>query len=179
MKPFDYKDIGKYDKILYLDIDILVIGNLNNILDLSINEKLYCFNEGKKILDWGHGLKLFRKYKVEVDYNIEVVSTCVLYFMNCQRIKQLFTDILKHMNDMFPDPKQYNLKSTFEQDFVIYHTYINKLYDNELITKYIKNNYNFDKMYDSDVIIAHFCIPCGNAIGKYERMGSYFDYICQ
>ena len=32
LKIFEYSDINKYDKILYLDYDILITNNLSNIL---------------------------------------------------------------------------------------------------------------------------------------------------
>lgn len=175
LKIFDYPNINKYDKILYLDTDILIIGGLNEIFDLQLIDKLYCFNEGKKVLDWGHGKILFRKYRVKIDYNLEMFSTCVMLFLNTDIMKQLFKEILEHINSMFPNPLLYNLKSSFEQDFIIYHTYINGLYDNELITKYVINSNSDLIITENNIRIIHFCVPCGNTTGKYERMDKYFS----
>ena len=175
LKIFNYPEMNKYDKLLYLDTDILIIDDLNKITTLNISNKLYCFNEGEKVSSWGHGKLLFKKYKVKINYDIDMFSTCVMLFLNCDIIKNLFEKVLKHINDMFPNPKLYNLKSSFEQDFIIYHSYIDNIYDNELITKFVRNS-NMDMVYDGN-IITHFCIPCGDTKGKYCRMKSWLEYV--
>ena len=45
LKIFDYPEIYRYSKILYLDCDILVTNNVNNILNFDIENKLYTLEE--------------------------------------------------------------------------------------------------------------------------------------
>ena len=89
---FNYPDINKYTKILYLDTDIIITNNLYKIINYNLDKKLYVFNENKKINDWGHGKILFDKENININ-NIEVFSTCVLLFLNCNDIKFLFNNI--------------------------------------------------------------------------------------
>ena len=46
LKIFDYPNINLYNKILYLDCDILVTNSINNILDFQLENKLYALKEG-------------------------------------------------------------------------------------------------------------------------------------
>ena len=45
LKIFDYPCINLYNKILYLDCDILVTNSINNILDFQLENKLYALKE--------------------------------------------------------------------------------------------------------------------------------------
>ena len=45
LKIFDYPYINLYNKILYLDCDILVTNSINNILDFQLENKLYALKE--------------------------------------------------------------------------------------------------------------------------------------
>ena len=69
---FYYTEIYKYTKILYLDIDIIITNNLTKLMNYNLDEKLYVFNENKKINDWGHGKILFDKENSKIEINKEV-----------------------------------------------------------------------------------------------------------
>jgi lipopolysaccharide biosynthesis glycosyltransferase len=43
---FDLESTKKYDKILYLDTDIIVKSNLRPVFDLCVNDMLYVLGEG-------------------------------------------------------------------------------------------------------------------------------------
>ena len=43
---FDYPNINEYDKILYLDCDILVSNNISNLVDFELENKIYALKEG-------------------------------------------------------------------------------------------------------------------------------------
>ncbi|MBN2087340.1 glycosyltransferase, partial [Candidatus Peregrinibacteria bacterium] len=169
---FDYPEIHLYDKILYLDVDIIVAGNLNNILDLDIENKLYVYNELKKIEDWGHGKYLFKENEYEIDFRTEAFSTCVMLFNNCLEIKKLFADIIVHINYRFP-AYIYTVNSAFDQDFVIYHCFKNDLYNNTELTGKVINS----PIENNGEVIAHFPIPCCDSSGKKDRMKKYLNFV--
>ena len=167
---FDYPKISEYKKILYLDTDIVITDNLKFLFDYELDEKLYVFNENKKISDWGHGDILFTKENYDIDRKMEVFSTCVLLFLNCEEIVNLFNDIHLLINKYFPNKADYNLQSSYDQDFIIYQCVKENKYDNQLITKHIYNNSNVLK---KNMILNHFCIPCGEATGKHTKMTKF------
>ena len=41
LKIFDYPNINLYNKILYLDCDILITNSINKVLDLTLDNKVY------------------------------------------------------------------------------------------------------------------------------------------
>jgi len=43
---FNYPHINKFSKILYLDVDILITGNLNKLFEEQLEDKIYCLKEG-------------------------------------------------------------------------------------------------------------------------------------
>ena len=58
---FSYEHIDKYEKILYLDSDILIAKSLNTLFDLEINEnKIYALEEGTIDHDF-HGGQFFNE----------------------------------------------------------------------------------------------------------------------
>lgn len=171
---FDYPKINKYKKILYLDTDIIITGNLQQLFDYELNDKLYVFNENKKISDWGHGDILFTKENYDIDRNIEVFSTCVLLFLNCEDISILMNDIHLLIHKYFPNKSEYNMNSSYDQDFIIYQCVKDNKYDNQLITKHIYNNSISLK---ENMILNHFCIPCGEATGKLEKMKIFQNHL--
>lgn len=93
LKIFDFENINKYRNILYLDTDILLSGNLKNILkeDLILKEKLYVVREGD-IGNNYHGKFLFdaENQNNNVDYNRPAFNSGVLLFKSCDTIKNLF-----------------------------------------------------------------------------------------
>ena len=59
---FNYNKINSYSKILYIDIDVLITNDLNNLFNLQLEDKLYALKEGNtRHYFWGG--YLFRKFK--------------------------------------------------------------------------------------------------------------------
>jgi hypothetical protein len=133
---FDYKSIDKYDKILYLDTDILINSDINVLFKQDIrDDKIYALQEG----NIGHpfwGADFFDNSK----YNKELTAftTGVLLFRNNAIMKELF-DIIKlhiqrHINKNKPLPY------CIEQPFVVYNALVLNRYDNQLLNLYVENN---------------------------------------
>ena len=129
---FKYNNINKYDKILYLDTDILINSNINVLFNLELcSEKLYALKEGKIGHEfWGGKFFDFSKY----DKNLPGFSSGILLFKNSDSMKSLFDTIQIHIPN--------GAKSVcLDQPYIIYHSFINNQYDNQLLKTYVINMY--------------------------------------
>jgi lipopolysaccharide biosynthesis glycosyltransferase len=80
--------ISKYEKILYLDIDILVKDDINKVFDVCKEDILYVLEEGDIHDDtdyWGKTL-----FGEEINnYDNKAFTSGILLFNNCEKIKNL------------------------------------------------------------------------------------------
>jgi len=133
---FDYESIHKYDKILYLDTDILVNSDINVLFNLDIDDnKIYALQEGR-IGDeyWGADFFDFSNYPKD----LVAFTTGVLLFRNSPIVKDLFDIIKSHIQDHVN--KGLPLSCCLEQPFIVYNAFILNRYDNRLLNSYVENN---------------------------------------
>ena len=142
---FNLHSIQNYEKVIYLDTDILIKGNINNIFDICKEDIFYAVEEGtidSKLDYWGTSL-----FKDEVNNYKDKTAFCsgILLFKNCSKIKELFEIIkisIKSNEHFFHD-----------QPYFVYNAFKYNLYNNKLLKEYCVNN-NFNS--NSNFIIHHF-----------------------
>lgn len=170
---FGYKEIGQYKKILYLDTDILINKSVNPIFELGLDStKLYAIEENI-ISDPLHGGQMF-DFKV-FNPNTPAYTTGILLFINSPEIKQLFNKILNHIQ--LDKIKKIPYTVCLDQPYIIYNSFMNNQYDNQLLKPYVTNMYfNLNNVYEynmnlnsadykmNDKIIYHF----PNTPGDYD-----------
>jgi lipopolysaccharide biosynthesis glycosyltransferase len=154
---FNLKTIATYNKILYLDTDIIVKDNINKVFDICKKDILYVLKEGTIDSDtdyWGKTL-----FGNEINnYNDKSAFTSgILLFNNCKNIKNLFIRINE---DIIKRP--YNF-SCYDQPYIVYNAFKYNLYDNKIIQKVAVNN---DINIYSDKVIHHF--PGGPGIYEHK-----------
>lgn len=153
---FDLESTKKYDKILYLDTDIIVKSNLRPVFDLCVNDMLYVLGEGA--IDDPHdywGKTLFGN---EINkYNDRVAFTSgILLFNNCEKIKKLFEKINE---DIVKRPHQF---LCYDQPYIVYNAFKYKLYEKKLATVAVNNDHNIH----SNKVIHHF--PGGPGVYQHK-----------
>ena len=153
---FHLPSIANFDKILYLDTDIIVKDDINKVFDVCKEDILYVLEEGdicSKTNYWGNVL-----FGNEVNnYSDKTAFTSgILLFNNCEKIKVLFENIQK---DIIKRP--YNFEC-YDQPYIVYNAFKYNAYNNKLLIPLVINN---DYNTNSDKIIHHF--PGGP--GYYER----------
>lgn len=154
---FTLPSICKYTRILYLDLDIVVKSDINNIFDLIKEDILYVLEEGNigkhnyKDDYWGNSL-----FGDEIsNYEGKTAFTSgILLFNNCNKIKILFEQIKE---DMVTRPHYFQ-----DQPHIVYNAMKYNLYNNQILKSFVVNR---DSNIDSDKIIHHF--PGGPGI--YEN----------
>jgi hypothetical protein len=154
---FNLSSIKNYEKILYLDTDILIKDNITKIFDVCEENLLYALEEGN-INDakdfWGKTL-----FKNEVDnYDDKTAFTSgILLFNNCEKIKDLFNKINE---DIVKRPYKF---ACYDQPYIVYNAFKYNLYNNKILKSLVVNN---DKNIYSDKVIHHF--PGGPGIYQHK-----------
>lgn len=169
LELFNWIHIDAYDKILYLDTDILIHDDLNQIFNLNINNhKIYAMQEGiigNKM--WG-GPDFFDFSTGEFDKNTPAFSSGILFFHNSNSIKKLFKSIILQIDIRtqtgFPVPV------CLDQPYIVYNAITQDKYDNVLLNDYIVNNPN--EINDAK-IICHFPGDPGYYFNKNNKMQSF------
>ena len=154
---FNLHSIKNYEKILYLDTDILIKDDIKKVFDVCKDDILYVLEEGEIDSDteyWGKSL-----FGNEVNnYDDKSAFTSgILLFNNCEKIKDLFNkineDIIK---------RHYNF-DCYDQPYIVYNAFKYNLYNNKILKSFVVNN---DNNIHSDKVIHHF--PGGPGCYKHK-----------
>jgi lipopolysaccharide biosynthesis glycosyltransferase len=168
LKIFEFDDIEKYEKILYLDTDVLINSDVNVLFENVFPDKLYALEEG----DIGNscwGGNDFFDYSL-YNKNSSAFSAGVFYFMNTISIKELFKATNDHIADYYS--KHTHVMGTLDQPFLVYNSFIQNKYENQTMKKYIENN---PTTVSNEIIIYHFPGGPGNYSSKYAKMTAFWE----
>ena len=170
---FEYPNIMLYDKILYLDTDIVIQGDLMNLFNETIDDKIYGLKEGT-IEHEIHGGWWFDFSTI--DKNTIGINSGILLFKPSETMKSLFSDIITHVDEL----KNKSMPQCADQPFVNYHFIKANKYDIELIDKHCLI-YCIDPppppSEPTSVVVCHFVWPIGNAKHKMGRMKPHVTHI--
>jgi len=168
LKIFQYNEIDKYQKLLYLDTDVLVNSDVNVLFDIDIStENLYALEEGNIGNDyWGTQFFDFAKFNRDTS----AFSAGVFYFMNSLSMKTLFQDTNNHIADHMSKNK--SLPVCLDQPFLVYNSFITNKYNNQMMKQYLENNPND---ISPSKIIYHFPGGPGHYPSKHTKMTSFWS----
>ena len=161
---FNFSSIKTYNKILYLDTDILVKDDINIVFDICKEDILYVLEEGEIDSNtdfWGKTLfgNEINNYKDKTAF-----TSGILLFNNCEKIKHLFNKINENIIQM---PYKF---SCYDQPYIVYNAFKYKLYNNKILKSFVVNN--DDNIY-SNKTIHHFPGGPGNYASKIEKMVNF------
>jgi predicted O-methyltransferase YrrM len=154
---FDLSSLQNYDKILYLDTDIIVKDDINKIFNICQENVLYVLEEGT--IDYDHdcwGKSLFGD-EINNYPDKSAFTSGILLFNNCDKIKDLFNKINE---DIVKRP--YNFKC-YDQPYIVYNAFKYNLYNNKILKTLAVNN---DNNIHSNKVIHHF--PGGPGVYKHK-----------
>lgn len=168
---FNYENIDNYDKILYLDTDVLI----NNKVDILFNNniestKIYALSEGtigNETNYWGK--EFFDYFNAPHDRNMQAFCAGVLFFKNSPEMKKLFNQIIEHINTHIASNKP--IPICLDQPFVIYNSFINDAYDIKLMDTFLANN----PTSVDDRVIYHFPGGPGDYNSKIQKMSVFWS----
>lgn len=165
---FKLPSIVNYNKILYLDTDILVKNDINKVFDLCKEDLLYTLEEGtidNNMDYWGNSLFGDETHNYQ---DKTAFTSGILLFNNCEKILDLFNKIKE---DIINRP--YNF-SCYDQPYIIYNSFKYNLYDNKIL-KSLAVNYDIN-IY-SDKVIHHFPSGPGWHQQKINVMTTFLNSI--
>jgi predicted O-methyltransferase YrrM len=171
---FNLASIINYNKILYLDTDILIKDNINKVFDVCKDDILYVLEEGDiashhftdiRYDFWGKTL-----FGDELtNYNdTSGFTSGILLFNNCEKIKTLFD---KMKEDIIKRPYSFGC---FDQPYIVYNAFKYNLYNNKILKDYVVNN---DNNIHSNKVIHHFPGGIGCGQHKINIMTGFFNSI--
>lgn len=168
---FEYENIGEYDKILYLDTDILINSNVNILFELDLSlEKIYTLEEGTI----GHeywGKQFFDLSKKEYNIDKSAFTSGILLFRNSPSMKTLFHCIKSHILEYIFTQKN-SIPICLDQPFIVYNAISQNKYDNQLLKSYVENN---PSNVNSKKIVYHFPGGPGAYSSKFLKMTAFWE----
>jgi FkbM family methyltransferase len=172
---FEYEHVMDYDKVMYLDTDILVQGDLMNVFNEDIGDKIYGMKEGT-IEHEIHGGWWFDFSTIEK--NTVAMNGGILLFKATESMKTIFNDINEHIREIKTTGKP--MPQCADQPFVNYHFIKAGKYDNKMLETH-GLIYCIDPppppSAPTNVVLCHFVWPIGNAKHKMGRMKPHLTHI--
>ena len=169
---FNYAGIDQYEKILYLDTDIIIKKDLAPLFELPLEDKLYALESGTINL-CSFGSQFFDL--AVFDGETAGINSGTLLFNNCSAVRGLFERIKIHTEEFTGHPP-----SCMDQPFINYHAIKDDLREGGSLKPYVtlyENHDNSDNYETS--IVCHFSYPIGNSGHKYNRMAEFFKRILE
>ena len=166
---FNLPAITRYEKVLYLDVDILVKNDIQKVFDVCLDDILYVLEEGKITEHDGNygGQTLFAKelllYKDKTAF-----TSGILLFNNCEKIKDLFDKINKDII------KRTYFFNCYDQPYIVYNAFKYNLYNNKILKALVVNN---DYNIHSDKVIHHFPGGPGFYQNKLHYMTTFLNQL--
>jgi predicted O-methyltransferase YrrM len=164
---FKFESISMYEKILYLDTDILIKDDINKVFDVCKEDILYVLEEGtidNSYVDyWGNIL-----FGDEIN-NYEdksAFTSGILLFKNCEKIAELFCKINEDIIN-----RSYFF-SCYDQPYIIYNAFKYNLHNNKVLKSLVVN---CDDNIHSDKVIHHFPGGPGCYHNKIEQMSVFLN----
>ena len=161
---FNLESVKRYDKILYLDTDIIIKDSINKVFEVCKDDILYVLEEGS--IDhpkcgefWGKSL-----FGKEINYyeDKSAFTSGILLFKNSKKMKDLFDIIIQ-------DIKKRN-HSFYDQPHIVYNAFKFNLFNNKILKSYACTNVTDIHV---DKVIFHFPGAPGVYIKKIPKMREF------
>lgn len=163
---FDLPSIKNYNKILYLDTDIIVKDDVNKVFNVCNLDILYVLEEGNINDDsdfWG---KTLFNGDFSMYQNTSAFTSGIMLFNNCENVKRLFYHIKEHINNC-----PYNFEC-HDQPYIVYNAFKYNMYNNTVLKSLVVNN---DDNIESNKVIHHFPGGPGVYHHKIVNMNTFLN----
>jgi hypothetical protein len=163
---FEFPEVANYEKILYLDTDVLVIRPLAPVFAVATDDLLYALEEGNLESEvpydyWGS--KLFAPGEISALEDKTGFSAGVLLFRNCEAVRALFQKIKEHIART---PGQ----GFFEQGHMVYNAIKDGLKNATALKPFVVID---EPSVKTRKTILHFAGDVGNGRLKHAKMAMF------
>ena len=168
---FNYPKLHKFEKILYLDCDILIVNNIDSLFSLELENKFYFVHEP---MDRYNHCALFNDSEYENLDSECTFTTAIILFentpINSSNLEKFYDFVKKlHMNYINPLP-------AYDQPVVNKVCIEEKIYDNVLLRNYCLNIMPTDGVEKINLIpkytMCHFATNVGEHTSKLQRIST-------
>jgi hypothetical protein len=165
---FNLESVSNYNKILYLDTDILIKDDIVKVFNVVNDDILYVLEE--ESIDAAHGNHGTILFGEEVNnYEDKTAFTSgIMAFNNCEKIQDLFYKIKE---DIINRPYSFGC---CDQPYIVYNAFKYNLYNNKILKSLVVNN---DLNIFSDKVVHHFPGGPGDYGHKIEKMTIFLNKI--
>jgi len=166
LRIFDY--IEGYEKVLYLDTDIIIKKDLAHLFEILPSENVLYGLESGTIESLSFGAQFFDFTTIRRETT--GFNSGTLFFRNSPEIRDLFARIRAHV-----DGFQGNPPYCMDQPFINYHAIKDGLYNNEFLKPHVSLYEDMEIPTNQETsAVCHFSYPIGNSVHKFKRMSVYF-----
>ena len=166
---FDFPQIDRYEKVLYIDADSLFLTNPDKIFDQITEEVVYAVGEGE-ILSEGEywGRSLFLRENAECA-NREGLGAYALGFKNVVAIKKLF---IKIKQAFYLDMYQNKLRF-YDQPFLNFFLLQNNMCNTVALKSFIRSRPSVSEAINDELAIVHFAGCPGHGPVKLDLVNQF------
>lgn len=166
---FDFPQIDRYEKVLYIDADSLFLTNPDKIFDQITDEVVYAVGEGE-ILSEGEywGRSLFLRENAECA-NREGLGAYALGFKNAVPIKKLF---IKIKQAFYLDMYQNKLRF-YDQPFLNFFLLQNNMCNTQALKTFIRSRPSVSQAINDELVIVHFAGCPGHGPVKLDLVNQF------
>jgi lipopolysaccharide biosynthesis glycosyltransferase len=172
---FDYPFIDKYDKILYLDTDILINSDINKILDIPIEKDILYVGPEMTLASEYHGGWFYGNNYPSVHMSQPAFSSGILFFRNSQKVKDMFHATNALIHDEIKVKKN-EPPPCLDQPFLVFNAAIRHMYNTTTINHFISGG-RCPEFVNENIIIYHFAGDIGYPVSKKEWMDAFIQKI--
>ena len=168
---FAFQQIDQFERILYLDTDVLINGALSEIFHNNLSDgTIYCLPEGELISDDKdyYGRSLFIEQGLEQCLIERGFTSGAILFKNSPVVRSTFQEVLKLGSE---NRKNGLVFSSFGQPFLNLLATSRNLINLELLPNYMVNN---PVNATGSFTINHFPGGPGNFGSKFSKMSKFF-----
>lgn len=164
---FSYPKIWMYEKVLYLDCDIIVNGNLKLLFDKVVENKLYIKKDPIEIFEPRYYIN-----RELLDSDIKKLNDNNLWFFNAgQFLFQVSTEMENHFKNILYNIRNHVGSFFYEQSFMNEYFLDNmQVVSDSFIEDNIKVNCILDNSVKENFIIIHFSCSVIPYYVKYDHM---------
>ena len=171
LKVFEYKDIDKYNKILFIDSDIIIDIELNSIFDNLVDDNiLYVKRESN---NHEHHTNIYWSLTQYTQEQLDYFKENNIFIFNCGEFAFINSINMKtHFNNINNLILNHNGESFYEQSFMNHYFNLNQLKDDNILEDKVRLFPEKNTEYKDKLI--HFCGAGNSPENKYNDMLNYY-----
>lgn len=180
LKIYDYKKVDNYAKILFLDLDILAVGDLSMIFDERTRPNI--FYSGSHRLSQSHHKTVYHRLIEYSQPELDRMEQNGIFAFNAgQFFFKNTTTMRKHFENINQFISKWNGEYFFEQSFI--NCYFNVLsISNVLKFKeqfgFVSINQNqYNAKFGPETVFVHFMGSAGDGHDKLSFIQSYYSHL--